>query len=126
MLTAERYEALTGETAPEDFAALAAMAQEQLHARTLQLLRGRDIPAWMTPTWEQAQALQVSFASQRGGVGGLADAGTMSAGVTLGRFSVSGGTGSYGASVTHDPTLSPAVEALLPALMAMARGLANA
>lgn len=117
MLTAERYEALTGQSAPDDLPAVAAMAETILHARTLQLLRGRELTGFALETWEQALALQTAFIIDRGGVAGLAD--STAGSITLGRFSVSTQTDRS----AEAQALSPAAASLLPTLLAIGRGL---
>lgn len=120
MITAEDYAALTGQDAPEDFPVLLIHAEELLHARTLQQYRRTGIPEAPLTIFKRALAMQVSFMGSRS-LEGWADPAMMTAGVTLGRFSVhSGGASSASADATREQ-LAPAAEALLPTLMAYAR-----
>ena len=120
MLTADRYEALTGQSAPDDLPAAAALAETLLHARTMQLLRKCELTGFALETWEQALALQTAFIIERGGVAALA--GSTAGSITLGRFSVSSQADSRAAD-TEAWVLSPAAAALLPTLIAIGRGL---
>lgn len=117
MLTADRYEALTGQSAPDDLPAAAALAETLLHARTMQLLRKCELTGFALETWEQALALQTAFIIERGGMAALADSAAGS--ITLGRFSVS----SQADSRAEAQALSPAAASLLPTLIAIGRGL---
>ncbi|MBQ8556190.1 MAG: hypothetical protein IJ438_10020 [Clostridia bacterium] len=119
MITAEDYTALTYLEAPEAFSAILPMAEELLHARTLQQYRREDIPEVPLTIFKQALALQVAFMDSRG-IEGWADPAMMTAGVTLGRFSVHSGGGSSVQGAAME-LLAPAAAALLPTLMAYAR-----
>ena len=119
MITAEEYAALTGLDAPEAFPALEAVAEELLHARTLQQFRRTDIPTLPMTTFKRALALQISFMESRGGQEAWADPTMLTAEITLGRFSIhNGGTSSAHAEAA---LLAPAAAALLPTLMSYAR-----
>ena len=60
MLTAEEYVALTGKPAPDCFAELSMLAEELLHARTLQQYRSRSIPEAPLAIFKRALALQLA------------------------------------------------------------------
>ena len=119
MITAEDFTALTGLEAPEDFPVLLLHAEELLHARTLQQYRCTDIPEAPLTIFKRALAMQVSFMGSRS-LEGWADPAMMTAGVTLGRFSVQKG-GAASANTGEADLLAPGTAALLPTLMAYAR-----
>lgn len=109
---------------PEDYHQLLPIAEELLHARTLQLFRGTVLPPPVRELWDNALMLQIAFMDGRGGLAAIADPAGPSGSVTLGRFSISGANGHGAAS--SEAVLSPAVTALLPALLAAGRGLHDA
>lgn len=119
MITAEDFTALTGQEAPEDFPVLLLHAEELLHARTLQQYRRTDIPEAPLTIFKRALAMQVSFMGSRS-LEGWADPAMMTAGVTLGRFSVQKG-GAASANAGEADLLAPGAASLLPTLMACAR-----
>ena len=119
MLTAEEYAALTGNPAPESFDELALLAEEILHARTLQQYRNSDISEAPLAIFKRALALQVAYMDSRGAEG-WADPAMMASGVTLGRFSVHGSGGASSAQ-REVQLLAPGAAVLLPTLMAYAR-----
>ena len=119
MITAEDFTALTDQEAPEDFPVLLLHAEELLHARTLQQYRRTGIPAAPLTIFKRALAMQVSFMGSRS-LEGWADPAMMTAGVTLGRFSVQKG-GAASANAGEADLLAPGAAALLPTLMAYAR-----
>lgn len=119
MLTPAEYTAATGLEVPEHFAALCNMAEEILHARTLQQFRRNDLPASAAALFRQTAALQVAYMDSRGGLEGWGDPTTLSAGVSLGRFSAHSTAQSARPSAS-DELLAPGAAALLPALMAYA------
>lgn len=121
MITAEDYAALTGLNPPEAFPTIEAMAEELLHARTLQQFRRADVPTVPMTLFKRALSLQISFMDSRGGQEAWADPTMLTAGVSLGRFSVH--NGSTSSSDAEAALLAPAAAALLPTLMAYARGL---
>ncbi|MDY4007495.1 MAG: hypothetical protein SOY94_01350 [Candidatus Limiplasma sp.] len=119
MITAEEYQALTGELAPADFSPCEAMACETIHAHTLYAYVGRDVeslPDTIRDRLKLAVALQTQGISHGGGVEALGDSGMSS--VSLGKFSYSGG-----AENASGGLVSPAASALLPVLTAYGRGL---
>ena len=116
LVTGEDYADLTGQEAPEDFPVLLIHAEDLLHARTLQQYRRTDIPEAPLTIFKRALAMQVSFMGSRS-LEGWADPAMMTAGVTLGRFSVHSGGASSAADAAREQ-LAPATEALLPTLMA--------
>lgn len=119
MISAEEYTALTWLEAPDAFASLLPAAEELLHARTLQQFRREGLPDLPMQIFKRALALQIAFMDSRGGLDGWADPAVLTAGVTLGRFSVhNGGTSSAHAAAD---LLAPGASALLPTLMAYAR-----
>lgn len=123
MITADEYAKLVGELAPSDFSACEAAACEMLHAATLYAYVGRDIEKLsetISKRFKLAVALQTQTISYGGGVGEMNDAKLNS--VSLGSFSYSGGD--KGNSQTNkSASLSPAVLAILPILIAYGRGL---
>ena len=119
MITAEDYAALTGLEAPEAFPALLIQAEELLHARTLQQYRRTGIPEAPLTSFKRALAMQIAFMDSRGGLESWADPAMLTAGVTLGRFSVHSGAASDRDAAGE--LLAPAAAALLPTLMACAR-----
>lgn len=119
MITAEDFTALTGQEAPEDFPVLLLHAEELLHARTLQQYRRTGIPEAPLTIFKRALAMQVSFMGSRS-LEGWADPAMMTAGVTLGRFSVQKG-GAASANAGEADLLAPGAAALMPTLMAYAR-----
>ncbi len=113
-LTAEAYAAVTGETAPEDFAACLTLAQSMLDARTLCFYAGREadaLPGLIQRTLTQYLAYQTQAVSLAGGVAGASEAPAQSA--SLGRFSIASGVGTS----AH----CPAAAALLPLLISYAQ-----
>ena len=120
MITAEDFTALTGLNAPEDFPVLLLHAEELLHARTLQQYRRTDIPEAPLTIFKRALAMQIAFMDSRGGLDSWADPAMMTAGVTLGRFSVHKG-GAASANAGEADLLAPGTASLLPTLMAYAR-----
>lgn len=119
MLTAEEYVALTGKPAPDCFAELSMLAEELLHARTLQQYRSRSIPEAPLAIFKRALALQLAYMDSRGDEA-WADPAMMASGVTLGRFAVHGSGGAASAQ-REEQLLAPGAAALLPTLMAYAR-----
>ena len=119
MITAEDFTALTGLEVPEDFPVLLLHAEALLHARTLQQYRRTGIPEAPLTIFKRALAMQVSFMGSRS-LEGWADPAMMTAGVTLGRFSVQRG-GAASANAGEADLLAPGAAALLPTLMAYAR-----
>lgn len=119
MLTAEEYVALTGTPAPDNFAEMALLAEELLHARTLQQYRIRSIPEAPLAIFKRALALQLAYMDSRGDEA-WADPAMMASGVTLGRFSVQGSGGAASAQ-REEQLLAPGAAALLPTLMSYAR-----
>lgn len=121
-MTPERFTALTGQTPPDDFPAVIALAETILHARTMHLLRGHTLTGAALATWEQALALQAAYVTGQGGAAGLAQAMGAGASVTLGSFSISGGNTD---AIPQDVALCPAAAALLPTLTAIGRGISR-
>ena len=119
MLTAEEYGRLTGQEAPDAFNALLPLAEELLHARTLQQYRRDDLPAGPAAAFRRALALQIAYMDSRGGLEGWADPLAASASVTLGRFSIKESAASN--SGTEARLIAPGPAVLLPVLMAYAR-----
>lgn len=119
MITGDDYVVLIGQEAPEAFAALLPLAEELLHARTLQQYRREEIPSVPRTVFKRALAIQIAFMDSRGGIDSWADPAMLTAGVTLGRFSVHNG-GTSPAQAAAD-LLAPGAEALLPTLMSYAR-----
>lgn len=120
MITAEDFTALTGLNAPEAFDTLLPAAEELLHARTLQQYRREELPSVPRTVFKRALAMQIAFMDSRGGLDSWADPAMMTAGVTLGRFSVQKG-GAASANAGEADLLAPGAAALLPTLMAYAR-----
>lgn len=113
-LTAEEYEAITGEPAPEDFAACLELAQSMLDARTLCYYAGREtdtLPGLIQQTLKHYCTYQAQAISLAGGVAGAVE--TPLEGATLGKFSFTAGVGTN----AH----CPAAAALLPLLASYAR-----
>lgn len=113
-LTPAEFEAITGETAPEDFAACLTLAQSMLDARTLCFYAGKDmetLPALIQRSLTHYLAYQAHAFSLAGGVAGALDAPLASA--ALGKFSFTAGVGAQ----AH----SPAAAALLPLLVSYAQ-----
>ena len=115
MLSALDYQALTGEEAPEDFAACLALAQEVLNAHTLGFYAGRDaatLPALIGQTLKHFLAFQTLAVIAAGGVAGAAEPPLAHA--SLGRFSYTAGAGAQAPC--------PAAATVLPLLVSYARG----
>ena len=113
-LTAEDYSTITGEAAPEDFAACLTLTQSMLDARTLCFYTNRDsetLPELIQRTLKHYCAYQAQAISLAGGVAGAADMPLQSA--SLGKYS-------YTASVGTNAHC-PAAAALLPLLVSYAR-----
>lgn len=123
MLTATDYATITGQSVPDNFAALAADAEAQLHTHTLWAFAGRDLdtlPEIVRLTWQRALSWQVYYLHRQGGMAAQAE-GILSAGYSIGDLSVNG-TGASGQSASAD-ALSPVARELLPLLLAFGRGL---
>lgn len=113
-LTAEEYLAVTGESAPEDFAACLTLAQSMLDARTLCFYAQKDataLPVLVGRALRQYLAYQTQAVSLAGGVAGATEAPAASA--SLGKYSFTAGVGA-GAHC-------PAAAALLPLLISYAQ-----
>lgn len=119
MITGDDYVALIGLEAPEAFDVLLPAAEELLHARTLQQYRREEIPSVPRTVFKRALAMQIAFMDSRGGIDSWADPTMLTAGVTLGRFSVHNGVTSPAQAAAD--LLAPGAEALLPTLMSYAR-----
>lgn len=119
MLTAEEYVALTGYPAPDNFSEMMLLAEELLHARTLQQYRRQDIPEAPLAIFKSALAMQLAYMDSRGDEA-WADPAMMASGVTLGRFAVHGSGGAASAQ-REEQLLAPGAAALLPTLTAYAR-----
>ena len=120
MITAEDFTALTGLEVPEKFSALLPAAEELLHARTLQQYRRAELPSVPRTVFKRALAMQIAYMDSRGGLDGWADPSMLSAGVTLGRFSIQKG-GATSTNAAEADLLAPGAASLLPTLMAYAR-----
>ena len=113
-LTAQEYSAITGEPAPEDFAACLTLAQTMLDARTLCFYAGRateTLPGIIQRTLSRYLAYQAQAVSLTGGVAAAMEPPVQSA--SLGKFSIASGVGT-GAHC-------PAAAALLPLLVSYAQ-----
>lgn len=113
-LSAEEYEAITGEPVPEDFAACLGLAQSMLDARTLCFYAGREtatLPGLIQRALKHYCAYQAQAISLAGGVAGTVEA--PMEGASLGKFSFTAGVGAN----AH----CPAAAALLPLLTSYAR-----
>jgi len=113
-LTAEEYAAITGEAAPEDFAACLALSQSMLDARTLCFYAARDpatLPLLIQRTLRHYCAYQTQAISLAGGVAGATE--PPLAGGSVGSFSFTAGVGAN----AH----CPAAAALLPLLVSYAQ-----
>lgn len=113
-LTQEEYLAITGEAAPEDFAACLELARSMLDARTLCFYASRDVstlPGLIKRTLQHYCAYQTQAISQAGGVASALEAPAQSA--TLGKFSFTAGVGAS----AH----CPAAATLLPILVSYAQ-----
>ena len=113
-ISAEEYEAIAGETAPEDFDACLNMAQSMLDARTLCFYAARAIdslPELIRRALKHYCAYQTQAISLSGGVAGAAE--TPLSGASLGKFSFTAGVGAN----AH----CPAAAALLPLLVSYAK-----
>ena len=114
VLTPEEYEGITGEAAPDDFAACLALTQSMLDARTLCFYAGREtdtLPGLIQRAIKHYCAYQTQAISQAGGVAGASETPLQSA--SLGNFSYTAGVGAS----AH----CPAAAALLPLLVSYAR-----
>lgn len=122
ILTAEKYQQITGEAAPSGFAQLEALAEERVHARTLYAYVGRnlsDIPSIITDRLYMAIAYETRAIDLAGGMDAMAglDAQSMS----LGSFSYSGGGGKDGQGA--NARLCDGAEVLIPMLIGYGRGM---
>lgn len=122
-ITVDEFYQLTGKLAPSDFEPCAAIAKENVDAYTLYGYAGRDeesLPADIVRRYKLALALQTMYISQQGGVSAIAEAAPNS--VSLGSFSYSGGNTEQ-SQQSSNAIVSPAVRAIMPILVAYARGL---
>lgn len=124
-ITAEEYEALTGQPAPSDYAVLSAESDAEIDRQTLFGLWGRNIDALPQPIAQQiklAAAHQIQYLDQCGGISAIND--TMTPGMTLGKYSYSGGAASDGGGSSNVGT-SPMLSADLTVVNAYFRGRKN-
>jgi hypothetical protein len=115
-LTTAEYLAITGETAPSDFAPCLKLAESQVDAHTMMFYAQAtlaDLPAFVTDWLKSVTAYQVQAISHGGGVSGATENDHTS--VTLGKYSYSKGV------PTSDMLCLPAAS-LMPYLVAYARG----
>lgn len=117
-LTADEYQELIGQPAPDNFDTLAQEAGTELDRRTLCRLWGRDLTAFpdqIRMLVKLAAAHQVQYLDQCGGVSALNDLNVP--GMSLGKYSYTGG-----AAETSASPASPLLDGDLAIVNAYLRG----